>query len=414
MQANAETFSGIGFASEPIFSCVIELIGVGFMSVFRLGFLINPLAGSGGALANKGSDNLLLADAIAAQKNLHALARAAVFLQCMAPLKEHIHIITADGIMGGEAVNAADFSFELIKYRPPAHTARQDTLLATQEIIARGVDILVFVGGDGTARDVCGLVSTECPQQLVLGVPAGVKMQSAVYAINPTAAAELLHLLVKGELLNVHMAEVRDIDESALREGKVKSRHYGQLLVPFDGRFVQQVKQGGLVDDALVLVDIAEYLKSLITENVLCVFAPGSTLSRVQDHLGLPATLLGFDVVLAGQMLGLDVTADQLEVLIGQHAGPVRIFITVIGGQGHIIGRGNQQLRPALLRQLGKAAIQVIAPQSKLASLHGRCLFMDSGDAALDAQWAGYISVLCGYNDSVLYPLGVSPQTTSV
>lgn len=376
------------------------------MANFRLGFMINPLAGTGGPLANKGSDNLQLSEYVENPQSLNAYKRGKHFLSGIFGCHQSIEIFTVTGLMGEDCAREVGFSPQLIDYQPTALTTSIDTKVAIAQLIAAHIDILVFVGGDGTARDVCDVVNAENPSQLVLGVPAGVKMHSAVYAVNPRAAAELINLLIHRELLNVQAAEVRDIDEAAFRLGQVKSRHFGAMQTPFDGRFVQQVKQGGFEIEELVLMDITAHIQQLWDDETLIIFGPGSTLLAIQQQLGLPVTLLGFDIVKAGTPLILDANAQQMANIVSSHAGKVLVFITAIGGQGHIIGRGNQQLSADLLRQLGKAAVQVVATKTKLASLHGRSLLMDSGDPGLDEAWQGFMPVICGYHDVVLYPLG--------
>lgn len=368
----------------------------------RIGWLINPVAGLGGPLAAKGSDHLTPQQLTQAA---HAPQRAQHFLQALARLKVDCEWLTLKGAMGENALQAAGFKGLTLAFTPAQPTTAIDTQEAVQRLVQAGVDLLVFVGGDGTARDVCSALQAINPQQLVLGVPSGVKMHSGVYAVNPSAAAECVHLLCR-EVLHVRKADVRDIDEHALREGRVKSTYYGQMAVPFDARFVQQVKQGGFVTPASLVQDIADYLQPVLMPNVLCLFGPGGSLTQLQTALGLPATLLGFDVFLGNKALCLDATAEQLNTLVRSHKGPVRVFLTVMGGQGHILGRGNQQLQPSLIQYLGKSAFTLIATPEKLASLVERSLFVDTGCPQLDAQWQGLMPVMCGYDEVVLMPVG--------
>lgn len=381
------------------------------MRPFRLGFVVNPLAGVGGPAAQKGSDHHdIQARAQRGELPLTAPARARSFLQqLIVPADCALALVTVPGPMGADLLQDLAFPLELADYNPAVHTTALDTQESVRVLLAKGVDLLVFVGGDGTARDVCRVVMATRPTQPVLGVPAGVKMHSGVYAINPAMAAALVSQLLAGGLVNLGLREVRDIDEEAFRQGQVKSRYFGEMRVPEEGRFVQQVKQGGLEVEELVLLDMAEHLRREITPDTLVIVGPGSTTFGILNHWGLEGTLLGLDLLLGDRLLERDVDATTLERHVLDHPGPVLLVITAIGGQGHVIGRGNQQLTPAVLHRVGRDSLRIVATKTKLKTLSGRPLLMDSGDAELDREWSGYVPVLTGYEDAVLYPLGIFP-----
>ncbi|MCR6649987.1 MAG: ATP-NAD kinase family protein [Cellvibrionaceae bacterium] len=336
---------------------------------------------------------------------LTAATRAQAFLQHLkVPADCALTVVTVPGPMGGDVAAHAGLAVELTGFQPAEQTTAADTQIAAQALVARRVDLLIFVGGDGTARDVCRVIP---PHQAVLGVPAGVKMHSGVYAINPQAAGELVSLLLGGALVNLGSREVRDIDEEAFRLGQVKSRHFGDMLTPEEGRFVQHVKQGGLEVEELVLLDIAAQVREELTEDTLLIAGPGSTTLEVLRNWGVKGTLLGVDILIGTEQVARDVDATTLLTHLRDHRGPVILMVTAIGGQGHIIGRGNQQLTPEVLRGVGRDNLRVIATKTKLKTLEGRPLCMDSGDAQLDRDWQGYIPVITGYADTVLYPLGL-------
>lgn len=379
------------------------MLAAGQQQHLRLGLIINPFAGVGGPVAQKGSDNQAIQSA-AAQGNLPLTApsRAKTFLQALTSLDSRLEIVTVAGAMGQQTVEGI-FPYHLIDYVPAEPSSYRDTEQAALEIRAAGVDLLVFVGGDGTARDVCRAVGAS---QLALGVPAGVKMHSGVYAINPQAAAEVVKQLLSGHLVSIAEQEVRDIDEDAFRRGLVKSRYFGSMRVPDELHYVQQVKQGGQEVEELVLADIAADIAESLDEETLTIFGPGSTTATILQNLEWPSTLLGVDIFVGGQLLKADAAAADIEGAVAAHSGPVSLYVTAIGGQGHILGRGNQQLTAALLRRIGRENLQVIATKTKLENLQGRPLLMDSGDAELDREWSGYIPVLTGYHDRVVYRLG--------
>lgn len=378
---------------------------------FRLGLVVNPLAGVGGPAAQKGSDHPdVQARARSGELPLTAAARTRSFLQQLrVPSDCALELVTVPGAMGADIVQDLSFEVELSDYNPALQTTALDTHESVRALLANGVDLLVFVGGDGTARDVCRVVMATRPTQPVLGVPAGVKMHSGVYAINPAMAAELVSQLAIGELVNLELREVRDIDEEAFRQGQVKSRYFGVMRVPAEGRFVQQVKQGGLEVEELVLLDMAEHLRQEITPDTLVIVGPGSTTFGILNQWGLDGTLLGVDLLMGDRVLARDADATSLERQLREHKGPVLLVVTAIGGQGHVIGRGNQQLTPVVLRGVGRDRLRIVATKTKLKTLHGRPLLMDSGDVALDREWSGYIPVLAGFEDVLLYPLGFFP-----
>jgi predicted polyphosphate/ATP-dependent NAD kinase len=365
--------------------------------VFKLGLIINPLAGVGGSVALKGSDG---EDTARTALALGAEPKAGIrTLQALDVLKGlDIDLVTYPAEMGEAVARQAGFTPQVIGSIQSGATSANDTIQAAQDLVNYGVDLVLFAGGDGTARNICAAIAEEVP---VLGIPAGVKIHSGVYAVTPKAAGEIIAMLVKGELVTLGDQEVRDIDEVAFREGRVRAKYYGDLLVPQEHRYLQQVKNGGKESEALVLDDIAADIIERMEPDTYYVMGSGSTVAAVMEQLGLPNTLLGVDLIKDNQLVAADCTAAQLLDLT--EGEPCQVVITLIGGQGHIIGRGNQQLSPALLMRLGKQNIHVIATKTKLKALEGRPLIVDSGDPELNHQLSGVIPVITGYHDSVLY-----------
>ncbi|MBL4567897.1 MAG: ATP-NAD kinase family protein [Porticoccus sp.] len=373
--------------------------------MFRLGLIVNPLAGIGGSVALKGSDGKkIVAEARLRGAELRAPQRAHRALAVVSEglSADSLSITTYPGPMGEDMARQNGFVPEVIGDIDPQVTTSADTEMAGKEMAAMGLDLIVFVGGDGTARNICDAIPEGQP---VLGIPAGVKMHSGVYAITPEMAGELICQLARGELVDIRSQEVRDIDEVAFREGRVQARYYGDLLVPEEGQFMQQVKSGGREVESLVLEDIAATLIENMEDDCLYIIGPGSTTRGLMDALGLENTLLGVDLVKNQQLLALDVTAAEIEQAITAVAGKARIVITPIGGQGHLLGRGNQQLSPSVIRQVGKENIIVVATKTKITELNGRPLLVDSNDPALDRELSGYIPVITGYRDQILYPI---------
>lgn len=365
--------------------------------MFKLGLIINPLAGVGGSVALKGSDGTETAHKAL---ELGAEPKAGLrTLQALDVLKGlELEIVTYPAEMGADIAEKTGFPYQVVGEINSGQTTAEDTLKAAKHLEKLGVDLILFAGGDGTARNICEVVADHLP---VLGVPAGVKIHSGVYAVTPKAAGEIVSMLIRGELVTLGDQEVRDIDEDAFRQGTVRAKYYGELLVPQEHRFLQHVKNGGKESEELVLDDIAADIIEKMDPDTLYVMGSGSTVAAVMEQLGLPNTLLGVDLIKDQELIASDCTAQQLlDLTEGQ---PTELVITLIGGQGHIIGRGNQQLSPELLKRLGKENINVIATKTKLRELEGRPLIVDSGDPDLNHELAGVIKVTTGYHDSVLY-----------
>lgn len=373
---------------------------MGTSAIFRLGLIINPYAGLGGAVGLKGSDGVA-EQALALGAIPMAQQRAELALLELMPWQAQICIRTVAGAMGEDIARKLGFTTEVICQAAQQPSTAEDSEVAAQQLAAAGIDLLLFAGGDGTARNICSAVGDRVT---VLGIPAGCKIHSGVYAITPAAAGKVVAQMVRGELISVQEALVMDIDEVAFRQGTVRAKRYGEMQIPTALRYVQSVKSAGKESEALVLDDLAAYFVSQMEEDVRYVMGSGTTVAAVMAELGLPNTLLGVDVVENGQVIAADVTAAQLLELVQRH--PARLVITLIGGQGHIFGRGNQQLSPAVIRAIGRQHIHLLATKSKIQALDGRPLISDSGDPQLDRELSGMLRILCGYNDYVMYRLG--------
>lgn len=367
----------------------------------KLGVIVNPIAGMGGRVGLKGSDGSeILKKAREMGAKPESPRRAVEALKVAARIKDQIEVITYPHEMGEDEAREAGFNPVVIGSIKSGDTSPEDTLRAARDMMEAGVDLLLFAGGDGTARNIYSAVGDSIP---VLGIPAGVKIHSAVYAINPKSAGEVAALYLEGKVVNIREAEVMDIDEEAFRQGRVSAALYGFLRVPEEKRFVQNVKSGARSEKAEI-EGIAADVETNMEPDVLYIIGPGTTTRSIMERLGLPNTLLGVDVVLNKQLVASDVSEQQLyELLQGKKA---RIVVTTIGGQGHVFGRGNQQLSPRIIRQVGKDNIIVISSKDKLVSIQPRPLLVDTGDPELDEQLSGYIRIVTGFQDTVMYKVG--------
>jgi len=391
--------------------------------MFKLGLIINPVAGLGGSVALKGSDDMTL-HALALGAEPKANIRAQTALKVLLAYKENITIYTVNGQMGEQSALALGFEVELSYQTQNEQTQANDTEQAVAALLTQQVDIILFAGGDGTARNIAKAVERfalkNASQQLpVLGIPAGCKIHSGVYAITPIAAGRIVEMMVTKQLVTLTEGDVMDIDESLFRQGIVKAKRFGEMQIPSELRYVQAVKSGGKESDELVLQDIAEDVIDKMREHHddLFIIGSGSTTAFLMAELSVNNTLLGVDLVQDEALVANDVSESQIwqQLLQAQQTQQtVRLVITLIGGQGHIFGRGNQQLSPRVLRYIiaqrgGKENISIIATKTKLTALENRPLISDTGDSQLDQTLSGFMAVVTGYKDQVLYPVS-SPQ----
>lgn len=375
----------------------------------KLGLIINPMAGIGGTVGLKGSDGRDIVDqALAQGAQPKAAARVSQALEKLAGVITQ-PVLTVTGAMGADVLKQADIAHQVIM-QTSAETSASDTCNAVLRLCENDIDLLMFAGGDGTARDVLDALNQngQAEDLPVVGIPAGCKIHSAVYAVTPLQAGELVALLEQGEPLAVKQAEVMDLDEAAYRAGKVSASCYGYLSVPVDDARMQAMKQGGLNHEDIAVQDIASDVVENMEEDVLYFIGAGTTTAAVMDELGLPNSLLGIDVVLSRELLASDVDEQSILALLGDvsHKGKAaRIVVTAIGGQGHIFGRGNQQFSPTVIAKIGGRNIIVIATNEKLHSLQGRPLLLDSGSLQLDKELAGVRQIVTGFEQRTLYKL---------
>ena len=368
----------------------------------KLGLIVNPVAGMGGRVGLRGSDGT---DALARAKELGAVpespTRAIEALKMLLPIGGRLEIVAYPHEMGEDEAAQAGFRPVVMGKIVAGATTPNDTRAAALGMQRAGADLVLFCGGDGTARDVHDAIGGS---MTVLGIPAGVKIHSGVYATTPRDAGRVARRFLEDESTGVRDAEVMDIDEEAVRLGHIAARLHGYLRVPDDRNHVQTAKSGAAPSEGEALRSIAVGIVEEMEEGRLYLMGPGTTVGAVMDELGVPNTLLGVDVVQDKIQIASDVTETELLGLLD--GTPATIVVTVIGGQGYILGRGNQQISPAVVRKVGKDQIVVVAPSQKLASLSGRPLLVDTGDPKLDESLAGYWKVVTGYRQYAMHRVG--------
>jgi predicted polyphosphate/ATP-dependent NAD kinase len=222
-------------------------------------------------------------------------------------------------------------------------------------------------------------------------------MHSAVFAVNPESAARIATAYIL-DGLNLREAEVMDVDEEAFRQGRLSAKLYGYLLVPYEPELIQSMKIASLAteNEAQNQAAIGVYLiEEILEPSVIYVLGPGTTIRIIADLLNEKKTLLGVDLMRNKKVIALDVGEKAIiDEIRGKKA---KIIVTPIGGQGFIFGRGNQQISPSAISEVGKNNIIVVATKHKMREL--RRLRVDTGDPEVDRKLRGYVKVTTDYKE---------------
>ena len=367
----------------------------------RIGFVINPIAGMGGRVGLKGTDGLA-AEAIRLGAEPIANARALEALRVLKRLLDGtpgtplIGWFTASGDMGSDVLQAAGFAAIEVVHAVSAKPSADDTLAVVHKFLRASVELVLFCGGDGTARDICSITGQATP---ILGIPCGVKMYSGVFGVTPAKTAEILARYLTGEI-DLADAEIVDLDEEKYRHDEWAVRLYMTARTPFEPTYLQAAKAiiVGVGED-VVKEDIAAHLREEIDKEseTLFLLGPGSTVQAVGRALNIDKTVLGVDAVVGRQIVGKDLNERQILDLLARYHR-CKLVLSPLGAQGFLLGRGNQQLSAAVIRRIGVANIVVVATPAKL--IRTPLLRFDTGDSILDADivsW-NFLPVVVGYH----------------
>ena len=372
--------------------------------------MVNPDAGLGGRLGLKGSDGQA---EYARSQGAEDRAGPRV-TDCLAYFSKlhrdcsNIEWVTSKGRMGTDWMSDDLGAVEKI-HESIGNTSATDSSGLIANLLDSGIDLLLYGGGDGTTRDIVAALESHGRSDLpIIGVPCGVKMHSGCFASSPKAAAEVLSAWLNGDLL-IASTEVLDLDEELYREGKWVVRLYAEAMTPASPRWMQGTKQRVEASGEEEIVEgLADHIKELLmTEDRLIIWGSGGTLRTIGKIVGLKPTLLGIDASVGEKQVGVDLNEIQLLELLDSHDGPITLLLSPMGGQGFLIGRGNLQLSPAVLRQVGVNDVLGICTPAKLLTV--RRLRIETGDTTLDAEFAEkkYLKVLQGYRTTRVLPIAV-------
>ena len=369
------------------------------MNKMKIGLIVNPIAGMGGSVGLKGTDGkAILEKAIQLGAEPKSDIRCKQFLDNLFTLSDGIEFITCPGRMGENILKNSNFKFTIIpmNHENKNETTREDTVHATRIMKDKKIDLLIFVGGDGTARDIYEAIDTKVPS---LGIPAGVKIHSSVFAINPQAAAAIVHQFLSGSA-SLKESEVMDIDEDAFRNNLVVSKLYGYLLTPYIPQFVQSSKMASpdTESEHENQKEIAEFFVELMEENTYYFLGPGTTVRAIAEMLSLEKTLLGVDLIYNKKLVKKDLNEKEiLEILHKKKDSPFKLVVTPIGAQGFVFGRGNLQISDRVLEIIRPENIIVVCSRYKYSTLPQGKLRIDSRNPETDAQFRGFYRVIVGY-----------------
>jgi predicted polyphosphate/ATP-dependent NAD kinase len=346
----------------------------------KIGFFINPLAGFGASLNRKGSDLVESID----RASSTSFSSGRKFLEGIRDLG--VHFLVPGGIMGADAMEEAGIGDYEIVYLPKDPTEASDTISFVKTIMDRKPQLLIFCGGDGTARDILAAGFTNIP---VIGVPAGIKMESSVFAISVQHAINVTREIVGKGIGETEKAEIVDIPEEDLDTIHPHPRFYGELVTPANQGIVSSPKLDFYQGDTEGIVD---YFIETMDKDTYYVIGPGSTCKSIIARMGHETNLLGFDLVRSGRLMETDISEQRIfEVAT---TGKCKLVISPIGGQNFLLGRGNKQISARVVQAIGFHNIIVLSAQDKLT--YTKKLYIDlSTKEKVDIP--GYIRVIIGY-----------------
>lgn len=293
-----------------------------------------------------------------------------------------VTVLAADGPMGAD--HAVGLSPKVVSHHATP-TTRDDTLRAATAMLDADVDLLLFAGGDGTALDVVSVVGRDVP---ILGIPTGVKMHSAVFGTSPEATGEAAaRYLARPHAIRLRPREL--LDWAPGPDGRPSSQRLDTALVPDTPDRLQRAKAGGAAGDDAALDALCREIAASLESERLYVIGPGTTTALVCRHAGLEATWNGVDAILDGRVVAADAGEEELLSLLDQHP-QATLLLGVIGGQGFLLGRGNQQLSARVIERIGPTNVRILASEAKIAALDPPVLHVDVGTEEGRPALAGY------------------------
>jgi len=362
----------------------------------KIGLIVNPIAGMGGSVGLKGTDGGIYKDALKLGAEPVTQKRVKLFLSNLK--NRDFLLFVAPGKMGADIVEDISITTKVIG-EIGSETSAADTKNIAKMMLKEKIDLLIFCGGDGTARDIFDAIELKIP---VIAIPSGVKMFSSVFALTPVAAAGMLDAFLKGT--DTLDKEVLDINEESFQKDILDSKLYGFLKVPKVESLIQSGKKGSKTGKTAkeAKADIAKYIIENMQNDILYLLGPGTTVKEISNILNLPKSLLGVDAIYNKSLVGNDINENDILNLLEQYK-KAEIIVSPIGGQGFIFGRGNKQFTPKVLEKVGRENIKIVSTEEKLKGL--TFLRVDTGEIKVDNMLRGFIKVIVGYEEFLMFEI---------
>ena len=132
----------------------------------------------------------------------------------------------------------------------------------------------------------------------MLGIPAGVKMYSGVFAIDPLLRQRTC---LTGNLRHFRTRRSWTWMKKRTVPGSLTTRLFGIARVPVLAGMVQVSKQVfEEADEERAKDEIARFIQEVMLPDTLYILGAGTTTEAIARNLGVPKTLLGVDVIKDG------------------------------------------------------------------------------------------------------------------
>jgi len=372
------------------------------MDKIKIGLIVNPISGLGGPLGLKGSDSDNIWDHVSDVYNLPSLQRTYDTLNNIdSKIVDKIIFYTGNELLGEYLLKQFDFKYKIVYTSKIQRTSRNDTYELLKAFKTQNVNLIVFAGGDGTSSDLIKIIDTDIP---VVGIPVGVKMYSSIFPLSPIYSSKIISEFCSYHELKFILREVSDLDDRNIHKGITTTKFIGYLNTPLnlDDNYLQESKGSSISDEGNEIDNLIEDFIDRYTSMDTYIFGPGSTTNTILKSIDIEGTLLGFDIIKNKKLVYKDCSENDIYNYLNTNQGKdSKLVLTVIGNQGFLFGRGNQQISPRILNKIDKNNLLIYSTKTKLDSLNNEIL-IDTGDLITDKKFSGYVNIITGYKFSEL------------